>query len=79
MEELSKNLIAPYIYANHSPSAENLTSIIKLYPNLILSENVMNSVLTYNNINNLYEHFAGPAQPMMNKTKPGVGYTNYLK
>ena len=74
MIELSHNLIVPYIYANNSPSSENLSSLIKLYPDLILFENVMSSVLTYDNIKALYEYFAGPPQPKTTKT-PGVGYT----
>lgn len=75
MNKLSQNLIVPYIYANNAPSSENLTSIIKLYPNLILFENVMSSILTYNNIQALYKYFAGPEQPIINEYKPGVGRT----
>ena len=33
--DLSQKLIVPYIYANNTPSSDNLSSIIELYPNLI--------------------------------------------
>lgn len=72
--ELSQSLIVPYIYANNTPSSDNLSTIIQLYPNLILFENVMSSVLSHDNIRALYQYLVGDSLKET-KTAPGVGRT----
>ncbi len=68
--DLSQKLIVPYIYANNTPSSDNLSSIIELYPNLILFENVMSSVLSQDNIRVLYQYLVGD---LSKETTPGPG------
>ncbi len=72
--DLSQKLIVPYIYANNTPSSDNLSSIIRLYPNLILFENVMSSVLSQDNIRALYQYLVGDSSKETTPG-PGVGYT----
>lgn len=72
--DLSQKLIVPYIYANNTPSSDNLSSIIQLYPNLILFENVMGSILSQDNIRALYQYLVGDSSKETTSC-PGVGNT----
>ena len=70
---LLRNMIAPLIYANNVSPENDLHGAVKNYPNLIILNHLMNTILSRSNINTVQKYLSSKFGTKTEELKESVG------